>query len=62
MTINEIPAKAKEILISKLFLKYKKTLRMSVKARDVSSAVMIANAYDFFENELIDPETYNQRL
>ena len=62
MTINEIPAKAKEILISKLFLKYKKTLRMSVKARDVSSAVMIANAYDFYENELIDPETYNQRL
>ena len=60
--MNEIPAKAKEILISKLFLKYKKTLRMSVKARDVSSAVMIANAYDFFENELIDPETYNQRL
>ena len=35
---------------------------MSVKARDVSSAVMIANAYDFYENELIDPETYNQRL
>ena len=62
MTINEIPAKGKEILISKLFLKYKKTLRMSVEARDVSSAVMIANAYDFFENELIDPETYNQRL
>ena len=60
--MNEIPVKAKEILISKLFLKYKKTLRMSVKARDVSSAVMIANAYDFFENELIDPETYNQRL
>ena len=60
--MNEIPAKAKEILISRLFLKYKKTLRMSVKARDVSSAVMIANAYDFFENELIDPETYNQRL
>ena len=52
----------KEILISKLFLKYKKTLRMSVKARDVSSAVMIANAYDFFENELIDFETYNQCL
>ena len=58
----EIPVKAKEILISKLFLKYKKTLRISVKARDVSSAVMIANAYDFFENELIDPEAYNQRL
>jgi hypothetical protein len=62
VTINEIPAKAKEILMSKLFLQYKKTLRMSVKARDVSSAVMIANAYDFFENELIDPEAYNQRL
>ena len=60
--MNEIPAKAKEILISKLFLKYKKTLRMSVEARVVSSAVMIANADDYFENELIDPETYNQRL
>tara|TARA_B110000008_G_C16514489_1_gene381505 strand:- start:13 stop:195 length:183 start_codon:yes stop_codon:yes gene_type:complete len=51
-----------EILISKLFLKYKKTLRVSVKTIDVSSAVMIAKAYDFFENELIDSETYNQRL
>ena len=60
--MNEIPAKAKEILKSKLFWKYKKTLRMSVKAMEVSSAVMIANAYDFFENDLIDPETYNQHL
>ena len=60
--MNVIPKKPKEILMSKLFLKYKKTLKVSVKTRDVSSAVMIANAYDFFENELIDPETYNQRL
>ena len=60
--MDVIPKKPKEILMSKLFLKYKKTLRMSVKARDVRSAVMIANAYDFFENELIDSETYNQRL
>ena len=60
--MNVMPEKTNELLKSKLFLKYKKTLRMSVKARDVSSAVMIANAYDFFENELIDPETYNQRL
>ena len=60
--MNVIPKKPKEILMSKLFLKYKKTLKVSVKTRDVSSAVMIANAYDFFENELIDSETYNQRL
>ena len=60
--MNVMPEKTNELLKSKLFLKYKKTLRMSVKTRDVSSAVMIANAYDFFENELIDPETYNQRL
>ena len=60
--MNVIPKKPKEILMSKLFLKYKKTLKVSVKTRDVSSAVMIANAYDFFKNELIDSETYNQRL
>jgi hypothetical protein len=60
--MNVMPKNPKEILTSKLFLKYKKTLRLSVKARDVSSAVMIAKAYDFFENELIDFETYNQRL
>ena len=60
--MNVIPKKPKEILMSKLFLKYKKTLKVSVKTRDVSSVVMIANANDFFENELIDPETYNQRL
>ena len=60
--MNEMPEKTKEILTSKLFLKYKKTLRASVKTIDVSSAVMIAKVYDFFENELIDFETYNQRL
>ena len=60
--MNVMPKKPIEILISKLFLKYKKTLRVSVKTIDVSSAVMIAKAYDFFENELIDSETYNQRL
>ena len=60
--MNVMPKKAKEILTSKLFLKYKKTLRVSVKTRDVSSAVMIAKVYDFLENELIDFETYNQRL
>ena len=60
--MNVIPKKPKEILMSKLFLKYKKTLRVSVKTRDVSSAVMIAKVYDFLENELIDFETYNQRL
>jgi hypothetical protein len=60
--MNVMPKNPKEILTSKLFLKYKKTLRVSVKTRDVSSAVMIAKACDFFENELIDFETYNQRL
>ena len=60
--MNVIPEKPKEILMSKLFLKDKKTLKVSVKTRDVSSAVMIAKAYDFFENDLIDFETYNQRL
>jgi len=60
--MNVMPKKPKEILTSKLFLKYKKTLRASVKTIDVSSAVMIAKVYDFFENELIDFETYNQRL
>ena len=60
--MNVMPKKPKEILTSKLFLKYKKTLRMSVKTSDVSSEVIIAKAYDFFENELIDSETHNQRL
>ena len=60
--MNVMPKNPKEILKSKLFLKYKKTLRMSVKTSDVSSEVIIAKAYDFFENELIDSETYNQRL
>ena len=54
--------KTNELLKSKLFLKYKKTLRISVRTRDVSSAEMIAEAYDFFKNELIISETYNQRL
>jgi|MDSV01.1.fsa_nt_gb hypothetical protein len=60
--MNVMPEKTNELLKSKLFLKYKKTLRMSVKTSDVSSEVIIAKAYDFFENELIDSETYNQRL
>ena len=60
--MNVMPKNPKEILTSKLFLKYKKTLRVSVKTREVSSAVMIAKVYDFLENELIDFETYNQRL
>jgi hypothetical protein len=60
--MNVMTEKTNELLKSKLFLKYKKTLRMSVKTSDVSSAVIIAKAYDFFENELIDSETYNQRL
>ena len=54
--------KTNELLKSKLFLKYKKTLKVSVRTRDVSSAGMIAEAYDFFKNELIIAETYNQRL
>ena len=60
--MNVMPEKTNELMKSKLFLKYKKTLRMSVKTSDVSSEVIIAKAYDFFENELIDSETYNQRL
>ena len=60
--MNVMPEKTNELLKSKLFLKYKKTLRMSVKTSDVSSEVIIAKEYDFFENELIDSETYNQRL
>jgi hypothetical protein len=28
----------------------------------IDGEVIIAKAYDFFENELIDSETYNQRL
>jgi hypothetical protein len=60
--MNVMLEKTNELLKSKLFLKYKKTLRMSVKTSDVSSEVIIAKAYDFFENELIDSETYNQRL
>ena len=60
--MNVMPKKNNELLKSKLFLKYKKTLKVSVKTRDVSSAGMIAEAYDFFKNELIIAETYNQRL
>ena len=60
--MNVMPEKTNELLKSKLFFKYKKTLKMSVKTSDVSSEVIIAKAYDFFENELIDSETYNQGL
>ena len=60
--MNVMTEKTNELLKSKLFLKYKKILSISVRTRDVISAEMIAKALGLFENELIGSETYNQRL